>query len=159
MVTLQKIGSHNIWKVVRLSVSDAQKDFVATNTESILEAYAATQDGYTALPFALYDDDLLIGFVLFGYGSIGDEDEPSVAADNYCIWRLMIDQRYQGKGCGKAALAASLAYLKTAPCGAARACWLSYEPQNIAAKALYAAAGFVENGETDGDELVAVRPF
>ena len=35
-------------------------------------------------------------------------------------------------------------------------CWLSYEPENKAAKALYNSFGFVENGETDGEEIVAV---
>ena len=34
--------------------------------------------------------------------------------------------------------------------------WLSYEPENEKAKALYRAFGFVENGEWDGDEIVAV---
>ena len=35
-------------------------------------------------------------------------------------------------------------------------CWLSYEPENERAKALYAAFGFRETGEFDGDEAIAV---
>ena len=34
--------------------------------------------------------------------------------------------------------------------------WLSYEPENEVARKLYASCGFVENGEMDGDEIVAV---
>ena len=33
---------------------------------------------------------------------------------------------------------------------------VSYEPENTAAKKLYASFGFIENGEMDGDEIVAV---
>ena len=77
---------------------------------------------------------------MFGFGSIGDEDEPKVAQSSYCIWRLMIDSRFQGRGLGKAALSASLDYLRTKPCGEAEFCWLSYEPENEVAKSLYASA-------------------
>ena len=39
IMELRKVDSENIWKIVKLSVFDEQKGFVATNTESILEAY------------------------------------------------------------------------------------------------------------------------
>lgn len=155
MLELHAIDFSNIWKVIKLSVRDDQQAFVATNTESILEAYVTLAAGNIALPFAICDENEIIGFVMFGYGTIGDDDEPSVADGNYTIWRFMIDKAYQGRGCGKAALAASLDYLRTMPCGSAKLCWLSYEPANITAKALYASFGFLENGETDGDEIVA----
>ena len=32
---------------------------------------------------SLYDDDILVGFIMFGYGTVGDEDEPMIAASNY----------------------------------------------------------------------------
>ncbi len=35
-------------------------------------------------------------------------------------------------------------------------CSLSYEPENETARELYRSLGFVENGEMDGDEIVAV---
>ena len=35
-------------------------------------------------------------------------------------------------------------------------CWLSYEPENKAARNLYRTFGFVETGEKDGEELIAV---
>ena len=142
---------------MKLSVNERQKGFVATNTQSILEAYATVSEGNVALPFAIYHDGELIGFVMFGYGTIGEEDEPQVADGNYCIWRLMIDRKYQGRGYGKKAMKAALAYLQTKPCGEANFCWLSYEPENSVARALYSSLGFMENGEKSGDEIVAVR--
>ena len=35
---------------------------------------------------------------------------------------------------------------------------LSYQPENTAARALYASLGFVETGEQEDDEVVARRP-
>ena len=51
---------------------------------------------------------------------------------------------------------AALDFIKTWPCGVAEYCEISYEPENTVAKNLYASFGFVENGETDYDEVVAV---
>ena len=155
---LRKIDLKNVWQLVHLSVTDEQKknDFVASNAESLIEAYAAIQSGYAALPFGLYEEDIPVGFVMLGYGSIGDEEEPSVVNDSYCIWRFMIDEKYQKRGFGAAGMEAVLAYIRTCPCGKANWCWLSYEPENKAAKALYARFGFEETGEADGDEIVAV---
>lgn len=84
-----------------------------------------------------------------------DEEEkpPAVSAGNYCIWRFMIDRHSQGRGLGGQALD----YVERHPCGDAEACWLSYEPENTVARALYYAAGFRENGEKCGEETVAVR--
>lgn len=49
----------------------------------------------------------------------------------------------------------ALDYIKTKPCGEAEYCYLSYEPENIKAKALYHSFGFVETGDKDEDELIA----
>lgn len=153
---LRKVDRKNIWKIIRLSVAEEQADFVATNTESILEAYTTITSGGVALPFGIYDGDVPVGFVMFGYGTTGDEDDPPIAENNYCLWRFMIDQAYQHRGLGKKALLLSLEYLRSAPCGRADFCWLSYEPENVAAKALYRSVGFAETGEMCGDEIVAV---
>lgn len=153
---LRKVDASNLWKLVKLSVREEQRNFVATNTESILEAYVTVTSGGVALPFGIYEGEEPVGFVMFGYGSLGDEDEPAVAEGNYCLWRLMIDQRFQGRGLGKRALQLCLDYLRTFPCGGAGWCWLSYEPENTGARALYHGAGFRENGEMCGDEIVAV---
>ncbi|MCI8624257.1 MAG: GNAT family N-acetyltransferase [Provencibacterium sp.] len=153
---LRTIGFHNLWEIVRLSVKESQKSFVASNTVSLLEAYAALSSGCTALPFGLYEGEQPVGFVMFGYGKTEDGDEPDIAEGNYCLWRFMIDERFQGKGLGRKALEASLRYLQTFPCGEAGYCWLSYEPENTVARALYQSAGFIETGATCGNERVAV---
>ena len=97
---------------------------------------------------------------MIGYGTDDSwEDAPAVAQNSYNLWRFMIDRRYQGKGYGKAAMRLILDFIVTQPCGPAELCWLSYGPENTAAKALYAAFGFRETGEWDGDEVIAVKPL
>ena len=152
---LRKADLSNVWALTALSVSPEQKDFVASNAESLIEAYATQSSGYPAMAFGLYEGDEPVGFALFGYGRM--EGDPEVAQDNYILCRFMIDQRYQGRGLGKRGLQACLDYLRTYPCGPARQVWLSYEPENAAARALYHGAGFRENGEMCGGEIVAVR--
>ncbi len=112
-------------------------------------------DEKIALPFAIYHDETLVGFVMFGYGS--EEGDPAIAENNYLIWRLMVDQNFQGKGIGKKAVKAALDFLQTGPCGQAEYCWLSYEPENITARKLYASVGFEETGELCESEVVAVK--
>ena len=152
---LRKIDLSNIDDVLALSVAEDQKSFVASNQASIIEAYATAASGLTALPFGLYEGETPVGFVMFGYGRL-DEGDPSAADGNYCLWRFMIDHKYQSKGYGKTALEACMAYLRTDPCGHAEYCWLSYEPENEHAARLYKKFGFVENGEICGGEVVAV---
>ena len=39
--------------------------------------------------------------------------------------------------------------------GKAERCWLSYEPENAAARTLYQSFGFRETGEMDGREVIS----
>ena len=155
MIILKPVSDDNIWDIVELEVSKDQEDFVATNTESILEAYTTIMDNKVALPFGIYHNSLLIGFVMIGYGRV-DEDDPQIADNNYVLWRLMIDKKYQHQGYGRKAVMKIMEYISEHNEYNARYCWLSYEPENKVAQALYRSIGFKENGEICDGELVAV---
>ncbi len=157
MLRLEKVNGKNVWDVLKLSVEDSQRDFVASNDVSIIEAYTAiTSNGY-AFPFCIYDDNTLVGFVMIGYDKDDYwDDAPEIASSNYNLWRLMIDKKYQKNGYGRKAIELALEFIKSFPCGKADYCWLSYEPENVVAKELYASFGFVETGDMDGEELIAV---
>ena len=159
MVELRKIDAKNIWKICALEVAEDQRNFVATNTQSILEAYCAISSGGVAMPYGIYDGETPVGFVMLGFGCEDWEDAPEIAKDTYNIWRFMIDRRYQRKGCGKQAMEAVLRLVETFPHGKADWVWLSYEPENQVAAELYRSFGFRENGQMDGDEIIAVRPL
>ena len=157
MLRLEKVNGKNVWELLKLKVADDQKSFVATNDISIIEAYTAiTGNGY-AFPFGIYDDETPVGFLMIGFDSDDYwDDAPEIANGNYNLWRLMIDKKYQGKGYGREAIKLALDFISTKPCGEAEYCWLSYEPENKVAASLYSSFGFVETGEMDGEEVIAV---
>ena len=157
MLRLEKITGKNVWSILKLRVSEDQESFVAPNDISIIEAYTAiTGNGY-AFPFGIYEGETPVGFLMIGFDPDDCwEDAPSIARGNYNLWRLMIDKNYQNKGYGKEAVRLALEFIKTFPCGKADFCWLSYEPENEIASRLYHSFGFVETGEMDGDEIIAV---
>ena len=156
MIRFDEITNKNIWKVCALEPFEDQKDFVAENIQSLAEAFATRNEGNNALPLAVYFDDVLIGFVMIGKGTVGNEKESDLIKQNYCLWRLMIDKQYQGQGLGKQTIDAVITLIRTFPFGKAKKVWLSYEPENTHARAIYQKYGFVENGEMCGDEIVAV---
>ena len=157
MLRLEKVTGKNVWSILKLSVSQEQESFVAPNDVSIIEAYTAiTGNGY-AFPFGIYEGETPVGFLMIGFDADDCwEDAPSIARGNYNLWRLMIDKNYQNKGYGKEAVRLALEFIKTFPCGKADFCWLSYEPENEIASRLYHSFGFVETGEMDGDDIIAV---
>ena len=157
MIHLERVNGDTIWDILKLTVADHQKNFVADNDVSTIEAYIAiTSNGY-AFPFGIFEDETPVGFVMIGYDK--DEywkDAPAIADGNYNLWRLMIDKAHQNKGYGRQAVELALRFIRTFPCGKADFCWLSYEPENTVAKSLYASFGFVETGDKDGEEQIAV---
>ena len=157
MLRLEKVTGKNVWELLKLQVSEDQKTFVADNDISMIEAYTTISGNGYAFPFGIYDGDTPVGFLMIGYDTDDYwDDAPAIAKGNYNLWRLMIDQAYQGNGYGKEAVKLALGYIKTFPCGAADYCWLSYEPENQVAAKLYRSFGFEETGEMDGEELIAV---
>ena len=140
MVELRKITDKNYRECLELKVREDQAGYVASNLFSLAQAWVYYE---TAYPFAVYADDVMVGFIMMGY----DRDKKT-----YDIWRLMIDRRYQGNGYGKAALLLGVGFLsdkyKT------REIYLSFVPENSVAEKLYESAGFRRTGEMDGGEAV-----
>ena len=157
MLRIEKVNGKNVWDIVKLQVKPEQMGFVAKNETSLIEAYTTITGGGFAFPFGIYDGDVPVGFLMIGYDTDDYwEDAPEIAYNNYNLWRLMIDQRYQHNGYGRGAAKLALDFIRTRPCGEAEYCWLSYEPDNMAAKKLYHSFGFTETGDMDGGELIAV---
>jgi len=157
MLHLEIVNGKNVWDILKLTVSESQKSFVASNDVSIIEAYTAITANGHAFPFGIYDGDKPVGFLMIGF-DVDDYwiDAPDIAKGNYNLWRLMIDKAYQRSGFGKEAVRLALDFIKSFPCGEAEFCWLSYEPTNTVARQLYNSYGFEETGEMDGEELIAI---
>lgn len=151
MIELREISTANFEECLRLKLTEGQQNFVASNAYSLAEAYALRNTGqYTPMPFAIYHDNQMVGFIMAIYEP--DDDEKI-----YYLARLMIDQRFQGKGFGKAAMLKMIELMKTFPYGPAESIVLSCSRDNTAAYNLYTSLGFVDTGEFDADGDVYCR--
>ena len=96
MLHLEKLNHKNIWDIVDLKVFKLQKDFVAPNWASIIEAYSILDTETAAFPFGIYNDKKPVGFLMIGFNeSDADRDfeeghePPKVYDNNYTIWRRL----------------------------------------------------------------------
>lgn len=157
MIHIEAINEDNVRKICNLKLAEGQENFVASNRDSLVEAYTTVTAGKVALPFGIYDDETPVGFLMIGYDEVKAGEIKGVLGYAYSIWRFMIDERYQGRGYGRRALALAIDYIAALPKGPAEYMYLSYDPENTRAAALYASFGFAETGDLDDGELIAIR--
>ncbi|GAA0077752.1 GNAT family N-acetyltransferase [Clostridium sp. CTA-5] len=147
MIELRKITEDNFDECIKLEPKEEQKGYVASNICSLAQAYVALSNNECVMTYSIYENDIMVGFIMLSYDE-GDEKA-------YWICRLMIDKQYQGNGYGKKAMTKAIEVIRTFPCGKASVVYLSYEPENVVAKTLYASMGFMETGKVEDCELVA----
>ncbi|MBR1868248.1 MAG: GNAT family N-acetyltransferase [Clostridia bacterium] len=158
-IRLEKLTWDTVNSICKLKVNKDQKEFVASNSDSIIDAYFATiEEGMKVYPFGIYYGKKPIGFVMLTYNCPWATKYYDLPKNYYYIWRFMIDKKYQGQGFGKQALKLVLDFIKTFPCGESEACWLSYEPENEVARKLYLSFGFIEalDHYKEGQEIPAI---
>jgi diamine N-acetyltransferase len=146
-VSLHEITSANRAAVETLTVTAVQAEYVTGVAESLVEA-AETPD---ACPWyrAVYADDKPIGFIMISDGIT--VVNPRYLGP-YFLWRLLIDQRYQGRGYGSAALRLVVEYVRTRP--GARVLVTSVGQGPASPIGFYLRQGFRATGEVHEDELV-----
>lgn len=141
MTRLVAIAPDN-WRL-GLKVSQSQKNHVADSATLLARAYAYRD--YRSRAFVIYDDETPVGMGLY-------YDLPEMEC--YDLSQLFIDERYQGRGYGKAATQLVLDSMKQD--GKYGKVALCYVEGNDVAKHMYEKFGFVET-ERDGDEIVMER--
>lgn len=146
-VTLQTVTAANRQAVGELRVRDEQADFVAPNLYSLVEAaygFPGELAHLVLTPLAIYAGPTLVGFTLYN---------SSPALERFFIMRLMIDQRYQGRGYGITAVRLLLQLFHAHPQAAEAA--ISYNAGNAAARQVYLRCGFEElRTENEGEVLM-----
>ena len=144
-VTLREITAETVILVIKLSVTEDQKRFVAPNAVSLAQALFAPE----ALYRAIYFDDELAGFVMLADESLKSPppDRPTIG-----LWRFMIDAKFQSRGIGRAALLRVIEHVRSKRLFAVFE--LSYVPGAGSPESLYLSVGFRHTGRTDGDEVV-----
>jgi len=139
-VRLVPVGRAERAAVLALELAADQHDLVASNAESLAEA----AEDPTARPRAVLAGERVVGFLMY-------EAPPGERWAN--IYRFMIDHRAQGHGYGRAALARLLDEIRALP--QIETVEICYMPDNVGARHLYAAAGFVEIGLDEDGEIIA----
>lgn len=142
-IKLRKIDNSNRAEIVSLTVSEGQREYIASNESSLAEAEKLPE---IARPFGIYNHGKAVGFAMFAFD--GNNDDPH---DKYWLWRFMIDKSLQGRGYGSAALKEIINYFRDS---GAEEITLSTKESNVAALGLYRKFGFKENGEMNGGEIV-----
>ncbi len=140
-IHLQPITKSNWKECSSLSVADSQTEFVPPNLYSIAES----QFYPDAVPLAIYDENQMVGFILYG------RDEPT---HKWKIFRVMVDAAHQGKGYARAALQQVIAGIAMQPDG--HEIIICYHKPNVAARNLYAQLGFKELKTDDNDVVTAL---
>ena len=147
MLHLKAITKDNWIDAIKLKVSEDQNHFVATNAVSL--AQLNFLENFYA--FGVYYEETMVGFTLFG---LDDEDQ------QYWIYRLMIDEKYQGKGYGKEAINLIIKTIQSMKAPQHQVIHISYEQENTVARSVYQKAGFTEiEGLFIGSEQVARYEF
>ena len=139
MILFKEITKDNFWDCIELSVLNEQVDFVTSNAVSIAQSKIQPE----CIPLAVYDDEVMVGFVMYCI----DEDD-----DEYWIYRMMIDKNYQSMGYGKKTLKKLLEIIKEDK--NRNKIFLGVHKESTYAVNLYKAFGFHFNGQVFGSEHI-----
>lgn len=144
-VSLREITSETVRSVVKLSVAESQKGFVASNAVSLAQALFAPEAWYRAI----YKAEELVGFVMLADESLRTPppEKPGIG-----VWRFMIDERFQGRGIGRAALRLVIEHARSK--GIFKTLELSYVPGPGCPEPFYIGIGFRHTGKVDEGEIV-----
>jgi diamine N-acetyltransferase len=140
-VVLRPLTEENRPALEALRVATAQRAFVSSVTDSLAEAqrYADANP----LVFGLYDRETPVGFVM-----IADEvDDPDYIA--HFVWKLLIDERFQRRGFGTAALDLVAAYFRSK---GVPTMWTSAGEGEGSPIPFYERYGFVRDGVNEDDD-------
>lgn len=144
MIQLKPVSTENFWDVIYLQVRKDQEHLVLSNAVSIAQAYVQSE----CIPLAIYANQEMVGFVMYCL----DRDD-----QEYWIYRLMIDQKYQGKGYGKLALQEVMRIIKTD--STHHLIFLGVDSTGIESVSLYISLGFVFTNEIYGKEHIMVYHY
>lgn len=134
MINFRKITEENFDAIIEMKRPDGE-NFVASNAVSLAQAWLYRNDG-DVFPFAIYNDDTLVGFMLL------EEDMEDERLD---LWRIMLPPENEGKGYGTAAVKLMIQYAKES--GRYKSIGLLCDPQNYNARHIYDKLGFQPTGD------------
>jgi diamine N-acetyltransferase len=152
-IKLVEVNRDNCEAVVELKLFDEQMGFVADNSYCLTQA----KSGVEFVPMAIYNDDELVGFLMYKipYESAWDIDKQD--ENEYWIFLIMIDKNHQKKGYGRAAMQLVLDIIKQDK--KHNKVYIDVSSENTVAKTFYESMGFVPDGKIVDDEMVYVLHY
>lgn len=142
-VKIVELNAENWYECCELEVSTEQKEYMEPNAISI----AQSKFEPTLKPYAIYVEDKIVGFLM--YNSVQEE------FGGYWVYRIMVDEEYQGKGIGKAATKLMISEMAKLP--NPQKIVVGYHPENLGAHNLYSSLGFIDNGDRFGKEMAVIK--
>ena len=152
MIHFEKVTPDNFEAVINLRLRDDQIGFLENNLYSLAESKVFDY----LEPRAVYNDDQLIGFMLYYFQPYGvkrqmgpGEGKHEIHAggkDYVYLKRLMLDENEQGKGLGRKSMTAALEYFREEYPSAAFVELMHYLDNETGAS-LYESVGFESTGE------------
>ena len=84
-ICLKDVTIENYFDVLNLEVHPNQRNFIASNSISLAEAYVYDKNGDFIAPLAVYDKEVLVGFVMIAY-----DQKIGISKGNYLIISLYV---------------------------------------------------------------------
>lgn len=150
LVTLREITADTVIAIIKLSVAENQKRFVAPNAVSLAQALFAPEAWYRAIYFG----DEPVGFVMLHDESLRF---PPPEAPNVGVWRFMVAEQFQGKGIGRKGMQLVIEHVRSKRCF--RTLELSYVPAEGSPEPFYLSLGFRNTGRVEDGERVMELPL
>jgi GNAT superfamily N-acetyltransferase len=148
-VVLREITDVNRDAVLALRVAPEQERFVGSVAEALADAaeYPHARPWYRAV----FADGTPVGFVMVSWNV---EPQPPEIIGPWFLWKLLIDEQYQGRGYGRDVVR-QVAELVQAQ--GATELLTSYVPQAGGPAGFYQRLGFVPTGDRDVNDEIIVR--
>jgi GNAT superfamily N-acetyltransferase len=148
-ITFREITDGNREAVFAVRVAPEQERFVGSVPGALAEAASYPQ----AKPWfrAVYAGDEPVGFVMLSWNV---EPQPPEIIGPWYLWKLIVDQRHQGRGYGMEIVRQVVELVRAE---GATELLTSYVPGDGGPAGFYARVGFVPTGDLNVDGEVIVR--
>jgi len=142
---LERISKHNIQETRKIKVLLGQQRWIATIDESLIQA--SFLDMWNG--FVIRVDQKVIGFASYA------KYEKTMRPSDIKIYKIMIDENYQGRGYGSTLLDLIIKKIRQSCSGLSSShIYIDVHTENIAAKKIYMRKGFREFGQ--GDDTITL---
>ncbi|ELB2864888.1 GNAT family N-acetyltransferase [Vibrio alginolyticus] len=152
-VSFLKVNGNIINDMIDLSVEESQKHLIANNAEWLAEA----RFNDDSVSYGIYLDHKPAGLISLIDPRLLDKFDDHFQTEHLYVWRVMIDQRFQGKGLGNQAINFSKRYASIIGLQGVSLTTMDREEGN--ALSVYQKLGFTPTGRRLDDEIELIYSF